>query len=309
MTATHTPASILATQEEFAEELRRAFTRILKSMGFVIPSGLDFRKTCITFFGILHRMIPAMPRPVRWSSELRTRGLTPHHQLALRTIEAESLGGQSLNHRLTRKFWDAAFDDGLLNDWGIQHLHLGAPGSGPKGLSGGMKDLLFVLVRPDVLYFIDVRDHHAFAEHALVEIIHANWPDVLAPYRMRANLRLGGSPTPQERRDARKGGLTMFTQMADGTIYGPPGGGQATSRVNVAVVERASDFRNTVANFHAWCSEHLQELIDHFVAQTSTRPIKFGLHIESEDGLPCLFLKETRSNRLVAEFAPRNGRG
>jgi hypothetical protein len=233
--------------------------------------------------------------------------LTPYQTTALHTIQAESLAGDNLNHRLTRQFWKADFDDFLLTDWNIQHLHIGPPNIGPKGLSGGMSELLYVMVLPDEIYFIDLLDHHAFAEQNLVEIVHTNWPEIIEPYRVRADLHFGRSPTAEERAQARKAGLTMFLQVADGTIYRPMGGGQATSRDSVRAVERADSLCNEVARFHALCSHYFNEIARQFKACTSLEPTKFHLHVDfSEPARLCLQLKEHPSGQIVSPvMAPR----
>ncbi|WP_437741862.1 hypothetical protein WMF39_40725 [Sorangium sp. So ce1504] len=272
--------TLLSTLDEFAEDLRQQLVAALAGMGFAVPAGLDANEACIILFKVLGRTIPMRSRIVKRSRELNARDLTTDQVTALQTIEAESLGGLNLNHRLTRKFWNADFDDLLLNDWSIQHLHLGPPGGGPKGLSGGMKELLFVMVRPDELYFIDLLDHDAFAEQQLVEIVHANWPELLNPYRIRATLHFGPQPTPEERKEARKAGLTMFLQMKDGTNYRAPGGGQATSRDSIRAVEQADAFRTEVVCFHGYCSKHVDEIARHFRATTSREPSRFRLFVD-----------------------------
>jgi len=295
-----TSSAALATLDEFAEDLRRQVNDTLLNMGFSVPPGLDARDSCVAFFKVLGRTISMRSRTIKRSAELRARTLTPYQTIALHTIEAESLAGDNLNHRLTRQFWNADFNDFLLNDWNIHHLHIGPPGMGPKGLSGGTSELLYVIVRRDEIYFIDLLDHRAFAEQALMEIVHANWPEIIAPYRMQADLYFGSSPTADERAQARKAGLTIPLQVADGTGYWPPGGGQSTSRDNSVAVGHAYSNCNRVARFHAQCSNHLNEIVRQFRVSTSTEPIQFRLHVDfSEPAQWRLHLKEHPSGQIV----------
>jgi hypothetical protein len=118
------------------------------------------------------------------------------------------------------------FNDHLLNDWGIQHFHL------VPSCRGRTDDLLFAWVTADDFYAIEKlghtsAGHRTFDDQVLIEIVHRNWPDLLGPFCAPGVVpgSLSGPHTPEARKQLRAIGFTLSTQVCDGTVYTPPGGG------------------------------------------------------------------------------------
>jgi hypothetical protein len=93
-------------------------------------------------------------------------------------IAAESEAGVDLTHYLSSGLMRAA-TDAQFNDWGMTHLHLAGRQAGHQ-FSGRSNELLFVVVRPDTLYLIDIGTHDSFSDHSLFETVHRNWPQLLS---------------------------------------------------------------------------------------------------------------------------------
>jgi len=149
---------------------------------------------------VLHfkrRVLRAVPRNVVWSLELRSRTLTSEHRVAVERIARELEEGVDTRPRMTTAIRTAGYNDGLLSDWGIHRLHIGEKPGGDGFFIERDGPLLFIFVVEAVAYLIDLRDHGSFADEDLIEILHRNWPDVLAswiapgaiPGRCRRNSR------------------------------------------------------------------------------------------------------------------------
>lgn len=101
-------------------------------------------------------------------------------------------------------------NDGLLNAWGIQHLHFRPQGT---------KYVLFVIIKDADVFVIQSLPHDgpdAWVNPQLLQIIQDNWPD-LAPPRIR-----GIQPEPlsiKNRVDLRKNNVNFLTATSDGTSY------------------------------------------------------------------------------------------
>jgi hypothetical protein len=129
-----------------------------------------------------------------------------------------------------------ASKDGLLDDWGISHLHLG------RRLKGKFirrsKFVLLTFFTDSDAYLLGVFDHGHWADVELLEILHANWPKAIAHARTGLKPSFSGSPTAQEITRAREAGVAALITLADGTVYAPPNWGYSTARVAISVVEQ-----------------------------------------------------------------------
>lgn len=294
----------LPTLDAFKEDLRRQFRDDLRAAGYKIGDSLTARETAIRFHTIRLRWIKPLPRRVCWSKELLERTLPRDIDLALTTVENESIVGMDLNPRTSRKQRNAMFDDPLFYDWGVGHLHLGAPGGDKRGFAGGTSDLLFVKVTDETVYFLDVKDHEIFntrCDEGFMEILHGNWPELIERYRMGGVRSLETKYTPEERVLIRKGFtvngpgpsrkafMSSFVELQDGTVYYPPGGSVSTKGSSNHAADWAIELFRAVHDTHQWCVTHADDLADAILQAHGTRPVNLrGLHLCLEGETFCL---------------------
>lgn len=236
---------------DFFADARVQFIATLNSIGLQVDPSATVEQVFRIYENVNHRAIEATPRPVSWSTQLQAKAISEPVRKGLDRITLTSLAGgdllpfqsRQLAHGLfthgPKSNADASTPDGLLNAWGINHLHLGEVNENGlvKGLDTG--EIVFVWVGSERLYFVDVLDHLAFAEPELVEIIDSNWPELIA--RMLTDLR-DSSLTPRQQKEIRKqGGNTLLT-CRSGRSYFPPGGGQMANGLSSRVL-RLADMR------------------------------------------------------------------
>lgn len=84
-------------------------------------------------------------------------------------------GGDILQF-LTEHINHLVFEDKLLNDWGLLHLHLH-----PIDERNSNNDnlLLFIYIQDDNAFFLNIGSHNSFADIRLLEIIDNNWVGLL----------------------------------------------------------------------------------------------------------------------------------
>jgi hypothetical protein len=198
---------------------------------------------------VRHRLIPSQPRRSAWSDTLVDRPGDQWSQEAFR-IATESEDGLDLNHYLSSGLRRAA-PDAQLNDWGLTHLHLGGRQEG-KPFSLRSDELLFVVVRPDTVYFVDIGTHGSFSALTLFETVHRNWPQLLSRGRLPDNVS-ADSLSDLERATLRKKGANAITTTADGTAYIAPGLGQAASGVSTWAVMMADRMVDDARQFQRVC--------------------------------------------------------
>lgn len=266
----------------FLDDLRANLLRSIEALGYepptADPSALGAAET---FYRLSRRLISPTPRRCHRSDVLRQRALPAWQARAVLEITGRLDRGEDVQRFLSRQTKDGAAQtkhDLLLNDWGVHHLHLGSElGSTAPEADGYVtrsNALLYVYVRPRDAYLLDVKDHQAFEDLDLVEILHANWPDVLEPYRCPEVVELH-SPvqSPSDRKKFRKVGITTAVQAQDGTVYVPPGGGYmgsgASTHASIHAIRLLGRARQLAS-----CCEQREESIREEVSRKVGRPVK-----------------------------------
>jgi hypothetical protein len=222
-------------EADFLADIRDTFAATLQAAGYKIPPNLPAVKVAELFFNVKHREISQRPRTVLRSRELSRQPLSRKVRRTLKEIESVSLKGHNLNHYLSERLLRPEYNDALLNDWGIHHMHLGRGGATPNGFSPRSRELLFVMARPNTLYFIRVGEHpneqrDDFCDQELVEVVHRNWPDILQSYHLVGASTVG---LTQLQRKTIRSKFVGVTTTVDGTVYRSMGGGQMASGLSM----------------------------------------------------------------------------
>ena len=168
--------------------------------------------------------------------------------------------GENINPYLSRKLPNLSANDELLNDWGIQHLHLGSSLITKKknrGFIEGTPELLFVYFDEQSAYFIVIGDHESFGDQELLEILHDNWPEILEKFKA-PNIKsvIPDDLTKKQRYQMRKAGYNLGVNvMRDGTAYVMVGGGIMWSGDNTLDVDGTN-------RLHTWAHRQTNNLRD-----------------------------------------------
>jgi hypothetical protein len=267
----------------FVEDVRARCAQELVTLGYTLPSSSgdphkNAHDTCVDYWNAMNRRIPVRPRAVHWSKELRARepSLDPEVRNALAAIEQESGNGEDLNRRYSKSLKKLQYNDLMLHDWGIHHLHLGLAIEKDGFFVERTGDLLFVLRRDDDLYLLDVRAHGAWTDADLVEIVHTNWPDTIAQYRLKG--LTGPALSPVQRKNLRDRNGNAGILMQDGTFYMAIGGGIVGSGDNLRAIVWADRTLATARALqdHTWNAE---ELADKIAEAKGDRPEQINLRL------------------------------
>ena len=153
--------------------------------------------------------------------------------------------GDDLRPHLSTLIRKPDLNDPLLNDWGVHHFHLGTTLE-PSGFVQRTGPLLFALVRPDDFHIIGVFEHGEWTRDDIVEVLHSNWPQVLARWRAGGVKRAGDPWNANRRKAFRKAGLYLPTETRDGTVYVLLGGGYVSSGASLEALRRSDRTRTAI---------------------------------------------------------------
>lgn len=263
---------------DWIEILRQELT----SIGYPPPPG-DPQQVCFRYFNLNKRSIQPRPRTVHQSPSLT---VPPQLTAGLASLKAKLASGVDVRAHLSTSLLDPDYDDLLLNDWGIHHLHLGMQTHPTQPSFVERTDpVLAALILPNEAYVIDFIHHGEWACLRLLEIIQANWPAVIESHRFKGIIRLGTVPTDEDIRKLRRAHINVMVQLSDGSIYGMMGGGISTSGLGAAVVRTCDYYAILLRRIQTQFEEQADAIADR-IAQKGHAPgdeIVLRLHRGTND--------------------------
>lgn len=252
----------------------------LGKKGYAVGPDVKLDDVSVLFFNVQRRLIARRPRKVLTAIEF---GRPDDLAAGLAQFTKEAERGDYLTPRQSKKLLHADFNDGLLNAWDIHHFHLGTERdpSDPRFVQR-TDQVLFARVTDDTVYMLDVAKHGAWSEQRFVHVILRNWPESLEMYRLNAVAGPERSVSDKEVAALRSAGVELMPQGPDGAVYFPFGGGIATSRRSMQVVQRSCNhldrIRRLEESVRASANDILAEIGRHGLVAGD--PMHLELHID-----------------------------
>lgn len=189
----------------------------------VVPPSRDVRACALLLFKLQRRCPVAVPRRTECAASFT---VPADLQNGFDGLCLAIHQGQPLFPYLSRFTFSADKADGLLDDWGILHFHLGTEQL-PNGLIKGTQTVAFGLVRPDCIYFLDTQPHgrghsDVWVRENFIHIIEENWPSLLPS---ASHSLTPDTLTAEQRANCRKKSLNVTVTKLSGEVIFPPGGG------------------------------------------------------------------------------------
>lgn len=230
-------------QINFANDVKQVMLDQLKKAGFIYNTKLEVDDLVRQYFNIRFREVEVRPRQVHISKELSAKLPVGDLKIGYDNIVALAKSGGHLNSYLSMELLKPDYKDPLLYDWRIHHFHLGTlPDKGDQRFITRTNELLYVRVEADDFYCIDILNHdpvNGFANKQLIEIIHQNWPQLIARDRFSNIPQPTGDLSNEQIDKIRQANVTAFVSTSDGTAYMPAGGGYATDGSSIMVTRQA----------------------------------------------------------------------
>ena len=205
--------------EECNRRLEKEQYKVKKK--YEILSSLDKNKSIVdSYLNALHRRIPMRPRKIHKAEYETPSYLIEGEKKFLDKVRT----GDDLGPYQSRQSKTRNYEDGMLNDFGIHHFHLGIKkcSKNPYFVSR-QKHLLFALVCSDDFYCIGYYEHGDWSRSILLDTIHSNWPHAISSYAVQGVIDISPRYTDEEHQKLREAGVNILTQRPDGTVYAPPG--------------------------------------------------------------------------------------
>lgn len=205
--------------------------------------------------------------------------------------------GEPLLGYQSRLLKDADYDDGLLMDWGVQHLHLG-DSIESDGFIKRTKELLFIRFTQDSAYVLGIFDHNEWSTLKILEIIHENWPETIEHHKVRNIVDISYCPDEETIQKFRKIGLNSAVKLKDGTVYMGPGGGVTAAGTPMAVTDNVLHLRRTFLHAYNHIVKEFGAICDHIGIECKLDKISIGLSLS--DGKLVYVFKELDQGIVLA---------
>ncbi len=210
--------------------LAKIFKKEINELGFDVSSLNTDEDIIHAYCSYSYRLIEKRPRIIHKAG---TFACPDEVKKGLEWFEEKIRNGESLNPHLNSATKKDKLD-GLLYDWGIHHFHLGEEYAAP-GFVKRTGYVLFAIVKPDDVFFIDIRDHVGWSDKTLLEIVHRNWPHLLSPFRMEG-VRPKYNASEKDIADFRKSGINTIIELSDSNSYISMGGGITAAGTSMEAV-------------------------------------------------------------------------
>lgn len=265
----------------FERELRAPRRSPVQSSNSVATNALA------TVFEQLDRIPSTRPRQLMMSPRFRAQRQTlpARLQKGLRYLLQDVESGGDLRPYLSTQVDHLKVADGLLNQWGIHHFHLGAPERHPKNerYVARTGELLFAVLIDKTFRTIGVLEHNqTFGGVAVLNEFLRGWPELVEPYRMECiRGSRAGNPSPNEVVRVREAGANPLVMLSDGFVYSGP------RVINTAGhTQDAADMARAVMH-SAWCLAYaVQRSIDQVkahvarITQSNSQRLVLSLNVD-----------------------------
>ena len=278
----------------FEEDIRKQIIQLLKDDKIKFNEKESTRNLLISYLNFLNRLILPIPRKVHISDNIEN--IIENNELDKKYIDAllkfkdHFEKGIDMNSTLSKNIFYSDISikerqnltykktrDYLLDDWGIHHLHL------DKDKGNRSKYLLFIKVTNNEIYFIDILSHNeknVFAKQELLETLYRNWNFLLEKYKYPGAIAAHFKFTDKEITEARKRGTIIFIQI-NNNVYGPMGGGLASSGTNMMhsvdanyILNESKNIENYIKNNY----EHIKKQIQKYI-KSYTNDLEFKIKL------------------------------
>lgn len=235
--------------------LANIFKKEIKELGFDVSSLNTDEDIIHAYCSYSYRLLEKRPRIIHKAD---TFACPDEVKQGLEWFEEKIRNGESLNPHLNSATKKDKLD-GLLYDWGIHHFHLGEECAAP-GFVKRTGYVLFAMVKPDEVYFIDIRDHVGWSDKTLLEIVLKNWPQLLSPFRMEG-VKPEYNASEKDIADLRKFGVNTIIELSDGNSYISMGGGITSAGTSMEAVGSYMELMRLVSRIEDEISANASKLV------------------------------------------------
>lgn len=191
--------------------------------------NMDKSELPYKYFNMLNKKLVQIPRQVLISKELYQSQYYNKYKKVINCLKSLIEKGEDISAYLSKKIDAIDYNDGLLNDWGIHHLHLSTEKESNSKFNKRTGELLFVRFQNDKAYFINIYKHNNWAKKEVIQIVHRNWEEDFKSFRLEGVISLHPRIEDRNYQKLRNKNINTLIEVEEGIVYMGFGFGITTS--------------------------------------------------------------------------------
>lgn len=284
---------------DFKSDLRRIIQEEFSVLGISYTQN-DLRELCIHYMNTKFKLIQPGKRVVTVSNEYSAKVTGQPFEPILDDIKSKFIHGVDINPHLSKQILKPDFDDYLLSDWSIHHIHISNSRTNPSDYFYDRSDkLLFALVRDGIVYFVDVRPHNetnVFSNREILEIVDRNWPEITNQFVLDGVIGVTHNCNNEEIAIARKKGLNVCLEI-NGKVIAPMGLGLMTSGDAFKSVNATHNLLDAIDNRERELAQNSAKIKEQIENKLKKKLGKVDFRLEING--PHLIIRETESGLIL----------
>lgn len=262
------------------------------------PSN-DPEKISIQFFNLQKRLVAPIPRKIYFSKEFNC---PLEYRSGLESLIKKIENGEEITLNLSRKLKDLEYNDPMLNDWGIHHVHLGIDFNHKIGMMSRTKPILLVRFIDDKAFFIAVKNHgrgvkkQPWTMQEIIRIIYNNWPELLEQHQLSGIT--GRDLSDEEVAQSRRGGYNLGIHVNQ-KVFMPLGLGYTASGKSFESIYKTDYYKIHITDCEKYIAANINEIKKELHKKNIEigKNLNFKLMVDQESGT--FYAKEVNSNLLI----------
>ena len=190
------------------------------------------------YFSYKKRCIPITKRKILKSSVFKCPTI---HSDGLKLLEQKIINGIDLRPHLSKSIYEINYNDSMLYDWGVYHLHLGTlPEINFPESINRTNYLLYAMIDTNAVYCIQILEHGQWSNKILIETIYQNWPDLIHPFILKEFSDIEFEVNSLRVQNLRKAGVNGLNLVGNDFVMSGPGGGITCSGLSSEVILKSN---------------------------------------------------------------------
>lgn len=257
----------------FCSDMVQIMRDEMSEMGFKTKNVSDEHELMMYYFTINKRLVKKIPRTVHESQGLV---ITPSRKNGYNLLKEKFQKGESIIPHLSKQILGYKFPDKMLFDWDINHFHLGTTIKA-DGFVDQHDEIVYAIVTDRDVYVIDILEHEHWDDISLLERVLANWPELLATFRVEGTPEVAFSQ--EDYRHLRDTNINVILTLSDGHGYLGRGFGMTSAGTSADAVMQANRMIHDLQAMERWCNEQLLSTSDQYIFNLSLIRIDDGIYI------------------------------
>ena len=188
-------------------------------------------------FNLRRRQVEAKSRKVLYSREFRC---PKEYKAALKEFVEKVERGEDLRPFQSEKIKKSAYNDLLLNDWGIQHFHF-TRRFRDDGFAARSQYQIFAYLTDETMYLVQVYSHNSddlYSKRDMVKILRDNWLGLVERFRIKDVFELTEKLDDHNYGKMRDTHISTMLELGKNEVYYPIGGGySSTGHSTIAMIQ------------------------------------------------------------------------